>query len=258
MPRLSKPVAPRTRDARDCGMAPKPISIARPRSKVKTYPSLRQLCSALGISYAMAHKRLQKYKSPSPAEVYEILTADGNQKPIKVRLPNQNVRLFPSIRAAARYFKVPYLKAWKALKRGWTPEQAFGVDPPPKRKSPAAKPVVIRFKGKTYRWASVTEAAKANGQTYAAVKDRLRRGWSLTQALGMEDSGRRPHKIAVSVLDRGRVRHFESKSALARAYGFSTDLVIRFCLKTVWRPQSSICRRCSDKEVGHHEAARSL
>jgi hypothetical protein len=221
-------------------MAPKPISIATPRGTVKTYPSLRQLCAALGISYAMAHKRLHKYKSPSPTDVYEILTAVGRQKPIKVRLSDNTFRLFPSKRAAAKYLNVPYLKAWKALKRGWTPEQAFGVDPPPKRKSSAAKPVVVHFKGKTYHWASLMEAAKANGQTYAAVRDRLRRGWSLTQSLGMEDSGRRPHKIAVSVLDRGRVRHFESKSKLARAYGISTDLVITRLNKLKWSPEEAV------------------
>lgn len=221
-------------------MAPKPISIARPSGQVKTYASLRQLCVTLGISYAMAHKRLQKYKSPSPAEVYTILTADGRQKPIEVRLPNKAVKVFPSIRAAARYFKVPYLKAWKALERGWTPEQAFGVDPPPKRKSAAAKPVAVHLKGKTYRWPSLAEASTANGQTYAAVKDRLRRGWSLAQALGLEDSGRRPYKIGVSVLDRGVVRHFESKSALARAYGLSADLVITRLNQLKWSPEEAV------------------
>lgn len=221
-------------------MAPKPISCALPSGAVQTYPSLRQLCVALGISYAMAHKRLQNYKSPSPAEVYAILTADGQQQPIEVRLQNKTLKVFPSIRAAARYFKVPYLKAWKAIKRGWTLEQAFGVEPPPKRKSAAAKPVVLHLKKKTYRWPSLTEAATANGQTYAAVKDRLRRGWSLAQALGLEDSGRRPHKIGVSVLDRGKVRHFESKSALAKAYGISADLVVTRLNKLKWSPEEAV------------------
>lgn len=219
---------------------PRPISVATARGKVKTYPSLRAACVALGVSYRMAHKRLRNRKSPSPQEVRAIITANGRQKAITVTMPDGSRKPFPSIRAAARFFNVAYLKAWKAIQRGLSPEQAFGLQPRPKRKSPAAKPVAVRFKGKTHRWSSISEAAQANGQTYAAVKDRLRRGWPLTHALKMEATGRRPHKTAISVLHNGQVREFESISALARAFRLDVDLVLQRLVKLKWTPEEAV------------------
>ena len=208
----------------------------------KRFESLRQLCAALGVSYKRTHKRLGRIKKNlSPRQLYEVVAHNSdNETPITVTMTDGSLRIFESTRKAAFVFKVNPVTAWKRLKRGLTPEQAFRLEPLPKRKSAAAKPFVFRFNGKTYRFRSMTEAAEAHGQSVAAVKDRLRRGSSKPQALRLEDSGCRPHKTVVEVLDGKHIKTFESKTAFAKAYGKDLDLVNQRLTTLGWSPEEAV------------------
>ncbi len=196
----------------------------------------------MGVSYPRAHKRLQQFKRrPSPAKLYALVSRDSDKNtPIHVTMPDGSVKSFESTRKGALFFKVNPVTAWKRLERGLTPEQAFGIAPLPKRKSAAAKNFIFRYEGKTYRYGSRAEAAAAHGQSDAAVKDRLRRGWSKAQALRLEDSGRAPYKLAVEVLDGGKIKMFESRTAFAKAYGFDVDLVNQRLTTLGWSPEEAV------------------
>jgi group I intron endonuclease len=220
----------------------KSYCVRMPNGKDRGFESLRQLCAALGVSYRRAHKRLGKFKKKlSPKQLYEVVTRENdNETPIDVTMPDGSVRRFESTRKGALFFKLNPVTVWKRLDRGLTPEQAFRLEPLPKRKSAAAKPFVFRFNGKTYRYRSMPEAAEAHGQSPAAVKDRLRRRWSKPQALRLEDSGRPPHKIAVEVLDGGRIKTFASRTAFAKAYGKDIDLVNQRLTTLGWSPEEAV------------------
>ena len=195
-----------------------------PDGGTQTFPSLSQACAHFRVPLKRAHKRL-KYFGWTPEEALEIVPHQERIRPITVTMSDGTPRLFDSLRQASSVLGVPYLIAYKRLDRKWTPEQAFRIEPPPKRESPAAKQVVVTVNGVTLYWPSLDQAAKANGLTGSAVKDRLRRGWTLPQALGLEDSGRPPHKIAITVTDSGVTRTFESITEAAKAYQLSVDLV---------------------------------
>lgn len=195
-----------------------------PDGGVQTFPSLSQACAHFQVPLKRAHKRL-KYFGWTPEEALEIVPHEERIRPLTIIMGDGTPRHFESLLQASSVLGVPYLIAYKRLDRKWTPEQAFGIEPPPKRESPAAKQVIVTVNGTTLRWPSQDQAAKANGLTGSAVKDRLRRGWTLPQALGLEDSGRPPHKIAVTVTDNGITTTFESITEAAKAYRLSVDLV---------------------------------
>ena len=204
--------------------AAQPISVTIPDGTIRTFDSLSQACTHFRVPFKRAHKRL-KYCGWTPEEALEIIPHEKRIRPITVTIGDGTPRHFDSLLQASNVLGVPYLIAYKRLDRKWTPEQAFNIEPPPKRESPAAKQVVITVNGTTLRWPSQDQAAKANGLTGSAVKDRLRRGWTLPQSLGLEDSGRPPHKIAVTVTDNGVTKTFESITEAAKSYRLSVDLV---------------------------------
>lgn len=204
--------------------AAQPISVTMPDGTMRTFDSLSEGCAHFRVPLKRAHKRL-KYFGWTPEEALEIVPHEERIRPLTVTMGDGTPRHFDSIRRASSVLGVPYLLAYKRLDRKWTPEQAFGIELPPKRESPTAKQVVITVNGNTLRWPSHDQAAKANGLTGSAVKDRLRRGWTLPQALGLEDSGRPPHKIALSIDDNGVIKTFESITEAAKVYRLSVDLV---------------------------------
>jgi len=219
--------------------AAEPISVTMPDGGIQTFPSLSQACAHFRVPLKRAHKRL-KYFGWTPEEALELVPHEERIRPITITMGDGTPRHFESLLRASSVLGVPYLIAYKRLNRKWTPEQAFGIEPPPKRESPSGKQVVVTVNGTTLRWPSQDQAAKANGLTGSAVKDRLRRGWTLPQALGLEDSGRPPHKIAVTVTDNGVTKAFESLTEAARAYQLSADLVNARLHKLKWTVEEAL------------------
>jgi hypothetical protein len=88
---------------------------------------------------------------------------------------------FISLNAAARYFKIQEATAVQRLKRyGWTPEQTFGLSPPPVRQPQKNSYVVDGSSYVNFTW-----ACKAFGLNESAVRSRLNRGWDKQQAFGL-------------------------------------------------------------------------
>lgn len=70
----------------------------------------------------------------------------------------------------------------KRLKRGWTLEQALGLDPPPKNKFETIE-IKVLIDGKEVTYSSQTEAAKAHGISFKKVSARRKLNWTLEEAL---------------------------------------------------------------------------
>lgn len=83
---------------------------------------------------------------------------------------------------AAEQLGVNHVAARARLVRGWTPEQAFEIEPRPERPSVNGKEVQIQ--GKTFP--SMQKACNHFGVTHSAYQKRRTMGWTLNQALGIE------------------------------------------------------------------------
>jgi hypothetical protein len=103
----------------------------------------------------------------------------GNSQPFNVL----NLH-FASRAAAARYFGLYTGAISQRIKMGWTELQAVGLEKPPSKKGNHPNSLSIEANGKRYR--SLSEAAAAHGLRHQRVSKRLKAGWSVEQALGIE------------------------------------------------------------------------
>ena len=95
-------------------------------------------------------------------------------------------RTFSTITEAAEFHGVPLSTAAKRLGKGWTPEQAFGLDNKPsagKTNSPTTgKTREVEYKGKVYP--NLAKLAREYNIEPQLVRTRMHRGKTLSQALG--------------------------------------------------------------------------
>lgn len=120
----------------------------------------------------------------------------------------------------------------KRLSRGWSPEQAVGITPPPaKPPHVLSKPVVVRDGKDVRRFTSINQAAAAYGMDPRKVRSRLiRLKWSPEQALQIEPAPAKKlpsNSKAVVVEYKGCCRRYKSIGEAARAFGLSRALVCK-------------------------------
>lgn len=89
---------------------------------------------------------------------------------------------YDSLESAARAFGMSRNTVDYRLSKGWTPEQAVGVEPRP---SHAASTPGIKVKVQGHEFNTIKEAAKHYGRAYTNVIERLRQGCTIEQALGL-------------------------------------------------------------------------
>jgi len=91
-------------------------------------------------------------------------------------------REFDSIQSAASAFGLSRNTVDYRLSKGWTPEEAVGLEPRP---SHAANTPGIPVKVQGYEFKNIKEAAKHYDRAYTHIFDRLKAGCTLEQALGL-------------------------------------------------------------------------
>ena len=91
-------------------------------------------------------------------------------------------REFESIQSAASAFGLSRNTVDYRLLKGWTPEEACGIEPRP---SHAASTPGIKVKVQGHEFNNIKEAAKYFGRSYTHVFDRLKNGCTIEQALGL-------------------------------------------------------------------------
>lgn len=93
-------------------------------------------------------------------------------------------RTFPTINAAAKHYGVSVSSFRNRLQRGWTPEQAVDLVDPPEDYREQKTFVPITLDGKTFKCS--TDAAKHYGIVLCTMRQRLNKGFTPEQAVGLE------------------------------------------------------------------------
>lgn len=146
-----------------------------------------------GRSFSSIHEVAQHYEIPYTTLLHrldrDIPLAEAVQvKYVAYQPITVGGATFLSIAAACRKFNVPNTTALARYKRGWTPEQVFGVAAKPKQvrncttNTKNSKSVVV--KNKTY--ISCKAAAEAYNFPYQKFVNRLKKGLTPEQALELE------------------------------------------------------------------------
>ncbi|MGD2161251.1 MAG: zinc-ribbon domain-containing protein [Gammaproteobacteria bacterium] len=106
------------------------------------------------------------------------LTASSNKRKIII-----NSHEFDSLESAARAYGISRNTVDYRLSKGWTPEEAVGLEPRP---SHAAVTPGIPVKLKDHEFNNIKEAAKYYGRAYTHVIERLKHGCTIEDALGLD------------------------------------------------------------------------
>lgn len=105
------------------------------------------------------------------------MTTKSNKRKIII-----NGREFDSLESAAHAFGISRNTVDYRLSKGWTPEEAVGLESRPRH---AASTPGIKVKVQGHEFKNIKEAAKYYGRAYTHVFFRLKQGCSIEQALGL-------------------------------------------------------------------------
>lgn len=128
---------------------------------------------------------------------------------------------FISYSSAARHFNVNEDNVFQRLTRhGWTVEQAFELEPPPKkegRKTPYTVSGVV--------YDTFLAACTAHHLEDSAVRSRLKTGWSIAQAFGLEAPPIKGRNSGNTIVVDGKT--FSSLSEAARFYDLKPHTIAK-------------------------------
>ena len=143
----------------------------------KTYQNFTELSSAFNLTDGCVRARLKRGWSLEEAlgVVFRKSDSPGRDKEIEV-----NKKVYKSIKIACKALNVKnyYTVAQRLNKYNYTNEQAFGLEPPPKKKPSNA--IKISIGKKTFK--SKMEAANYHNVSQRLVITRLNRGWTVEEA----------------------------------------------------------------------------
>ncbi len=94
-----------------------------------TFRTVRDAAAHFGIGQGTLAKRLRDGWPPDEA----VELAPHKRKPKTINIITCQGKTYPNAEALADAFGVNRIRAYKRLNRGWTPEQAVELDPPPPR-----------------------------------------------------------------------------------------------------------------------------
>ena len=177
------------------------------------YKSLAEMAKAYGKRRDLVEHRLEDGWSVERALTTAVTDCGGAGKECTDHLGNK----YTSIVEMAKAYGKDYCTVHNRLKGGWTLEDALTIDVNKKRRTGGKEcvdPLGNRFK-------SITEMAKAYGKDYKVLRDRLKAGWSLEDALILD--------IEISNKGKGYIDHkgnkFKSVMEMAKAYGKDANTV---------------------------------
>ena len=147
--------------------------------KGRAFKSLREVAEAHKIPYTTLLHRLDRNIS-----LEEAVTIDfAAHKAVTV-----NGKTFASFAAACKEYKVATTTALNRHRRGWTPEQIFGLSPKPKQvrviNTPTTKWNAVVVNNQSYT--SYKKAADAYQFPYQKFVNRMKKGLTPEQALELE------------------------------------------------------------------------
>ena len=156
----------------------------------KIYNSFTELCSNFGLTEGCVRARLKRGWSLEEAleTIYRKNDSGGTDKEIEV-----NGIQYKSIKIACKSLKIKnYDKVYQRLKnKNYTVEQAFGLEPPPKKKSSTAIKITIGSK----KFESKRAAAIFHKIDERIISNRIKRGWTIEEAYGLKNKSPNKNKI---------------------------------------------------------------
>lgn len=151
-------------DRRGRGGNPTPITVAG-----KTYPSFNAACRHYGVLPQTVQSRMERYHVSAEDALLGNYTSDNPRAP---KSYIWNGETYVGIGVLAEAMGVNRITLGAHLSAGETPEEAYVA---------ILENTTFSFEGKTY--GSLAEAAQVFGVTPNAVRSRLRKKWSLSDAL---------------------------------------------------------------------------
>lgn len=152
--------------------------------KGEGYRSLRALAGAMGISpHSLRYQAVTLGKGVDEAmqqltQKGQKLSLYGNAHPITFR-----GKKYASVRVLADEFGIDPSVVNRRLKNGWSKEESLGlVEKEVETGEDVDAPVSLEYKGKTFR--SVRALAERYKVSTNKVRYRLKKGWTIAQAIG--------------------------------------------------------------------------
>jgi hypothetical protein len=143
------------------------------------YRSYQEACRAFQIPWEVARGRIDA--GWTPEQVFGLEEREGKFQPQPIEIEGKR---FVSLNQAAIAYGIDSKLFAARLKKGWPVSQAIGIEPPDPF---IGQPKAVEIEGK--RFGSLTQAATAYGIDPKVFSQRLRSGWSVNQALGIEARG---------------------------------------------------------------------
>ena len=122
-----------------------------------TYASINSACTELGKSYKTVFARISNYNW-SIDQAFDLAPPPASKKPSNSMHLSTSIGEFLSIADASQATGIKIGTIAHRLRNGWTPDQAVGVAPKPKKNSTG---VAIVVEGK--RFSSLAAAARSYG-----------------------------------------------------------------------------------------------
>lgn len=143
---------------------------------------------------------------------------------------------FESHKAAAAHFGIGFQRySLRVTRYGWTPEQALGVEPPPNGSSGVSVAVTLKD---GQRFKSLSAAASHFGVHQALAAHRRSIGWTLEQALGIEEKPKRRPRANLCFSVAGR--DFTSQKAAVEFYGVDYKRYNALVKQRGWTPPQAL------------------
>ena len=194
-----------------------------------TFPSIAAAARHFEVPLYSVHNRLKRGRSIE--EVFQ--KGEIKRKSPRFKKISVSGLEFEQLKDACEYFNVSYSKAGTRIRRGWTIEQAFELEPAPKNLSKNA-PKKIKFKGKKYPSASAL--AEEFGVLEGNLNRRLLDGWNMEEALELVDREwkNKPQKVTVAGLV------FQTRNDAARHFGLNVGTVAGRINKMGWSIEQAL------------------
>lgn len=145
-----------------------------------SYSSISSACSHLKKNYKTIMARIHNH-GWSIDQAFDLVPRPKPKKPSNSIQLKTSIGKFGSIGEAAAATGLKQATIANRIRSGWNHNQALGAEPPPKKKRLGNK---VEINGKTY--SSLSEAARSYGVTPKIAHQRIKRGSTLKEALGIE------------------------------------------------------------------------
>lgn len=211
----------------------------------ETYPSLSALAREFKVPRHTLQNAINRGESlesvlaPEPAQKKTVkkTQAKSNKSLIDSQDKRRNNPVefqgekYASERALSAAFGIPHATFYQRVKRGWTIEEALGIDKKSRAETskrnnaPRAKPLSVGKK----EYPSIKAAAEAHKIPAYRVTQRLKHGWTPEEALGLKSRESKVNTTAISFKCRGK--SYRSVGAFCREFNLTPQHVSYHMLK---------------------------